>query len=1016
MQAVTRRPTAAKSRSSVRYDAGEAGYDRVATRRRHAALVLDWLGWRTENSIDSFASPNTGDEEARTQVLVWCRPAVQHENDIIGREVPTQLQLDPANYTVGWICAISIEYLAAQLCLDEQHERPEHVSRHDNNDYTLGRVGKHNVVIAVLPDGEYGTSSAQASQEICCIASQTAPRDGEGGVLQYDFGKTIQDQSFRQTAFLNRPPTVLLTAVSGLKTQYQMKRYQLGEAIKLILQKEEDLRDELGRPNASSDRLYRSNFVHPLDKKNSCVEVCGVDPSNLIKRPERMKQPQSPVVHYGLIASANQLMKDALVRDRLAAEMDVLCFEMEAAGLMNHFPCLVIRGICDYSDSHKNKEWQGYAAIVAAAYAKDLLYRIAPNRVEAEKKIGDILSGLHEAAEEHLDIAKRHHEVAEENRDLSKGQLQAQKDLDKERLSKDEQKEEQNDATYEWYKGRVEERIEGTCLWLLNHKHFQSWLKQESGPLLVTADPGCGKSVLAKYLIDHALPRSTTICYFFFKDQDQNTIREALCALLHQLFSQKPIAIKDPQAGPITIVLDALDECAESEFADLMRNIRSQSSDDQLGYGKLKYLLTCRPYKQIVSYNEVNCVIMHRVNQLSEKKSLSYRSKSHLEKKLREATHRTHLWVYLVFDYLEKGNFKKTQKGVDSTIAILPKSVNEAYEQILNKSKEHAMARKALSIILAAHATSESIHDLDLEDEEDFKWSLGSWCRLFVSICHGKIYFLHQTAREFLLASPITVSSGLHWRHSINIQQAHAVLAEVCVLYLNFFNSDVSLPADANGAVNSYAFLDYSAQTWGAHFRNAGIVDDAAIISFALGIFNPDSKSYSVWFGIYWKTTSIRATEYFTDLMLASYYGHHVIVKLLLKKGANVEAKGEYGRTPLSWAVGNVRTASVKLLLEKGADVEAKDEYGRTPLWWAAKNESEASVKLLLERGADFEAKDSEYGQTPLSWAAENGHGAIVRLLLEKGADVECEDEDGRTPLSRMSQTSECPKNPNLSN
>jgi len=86
-------------------------------------------------------------------------------------------------------------------------------------------------------------------------------------------------------------------------------------------------------------------------------------------------------------------MKDALIRDRLAAEKDVLCFEMEAAGLMNHFPCLVIRRICDYSDSHKNKEWQGYASMVAAAYAKDLLSRIPPNRVESEKKIGDILSG-----------------------------------------------------------------------------------------------------------------------------------------------------------------------------------------------------------------------------------------------------------------------------------------------------------------------------------------------------------------------------------------------------------------------------------------------------------------------------------------------------------------------------------------------------------------------------------------------------------------------------------------------
>ena len=84
-------------------------------------------------------------------------------------------------------------------------------------------------------------------------------------------------------------------------------------------------------------------------------------------------------------------MKDASVHDALAAEKDVLCFEMEAAGLMNVFPCLVIRGICDYANSHKNKGWQGYAAMAAAAYNNDLLKRIAPNKVEAEKKIGDIL-------------------------------------------------------------------------------------------------------------------------------------------------------------------------------------------------------------------------------------------------------------------------------------------------------------------------------------------------------------------------------------------------------------------------------------------------------------------------------------------------------------------------------------------------------------------------------------------------------------------------------------------------
>ncbi|KAH7117332.1 hypothetical protein EDB81DRAFT_243041 [Dactylonectria macrodidyma] len=1005
----------------------------------------------------------------------------------------------PNDYTVGWICAVSTEYVAARAFLDEQHEGPEYVSPNDNNDYTLGKIGKHNVVIAVLPDGEYGTSRAAsvASDMMHSFPNVriglmvgigggapsrkhdirlgdivvSAPRDGKSGVLQYDFGKTIQNRSFHRTGVLNQPPAFLRAAVNGLKAQYESEGHRHEGDINMILQKKPRLQKKYSRPDSSSDRLYQSEVVHPVEGDSSCVEACGTDPSKLILRSERTQDEDNPTIHYGVIASGNQLMKDALVRDMLASEEGILCFEMEAAGLMNHFPCLIIRGICDYSDSHKNKAWQGYAAMAAAAYAKDLLCRIAPTRVEAEKKFGDILSGLQEVAEEHRDVAK-------EQRDIAKEHLQAQKDLAKKRLSEKEQKCHQlfrlttgsRDATYEWYKDRVEERVEDTCMWFLKHEHFLTWLNQESGPLLVSADPGCGKSVLAKYLIDHGLPRSTTICYFFFKDQDQNTVRQALCALLHQLFSQKPSliehampqflkdgqdlihsteslwkvlrnAIKDPEAGPVIMVLDALDECAELEFEDLMRNVESQFRSDHLRHGKLKYLLTCRPYDQIVSKfrgglldafpniripgeeesetisREVNHVIKCRVNQLSVKKGLSSQIKSHLEKRLQGTTHRTYLWVYLVFDYLEKEDFKKTLNGVESTITTLPRSINEAYEQILNKTKEDPMVRKALSIILAANRpltvsemnvavnidyTSQSIYDLDLEDDEAFKMRLRSWCGLFVSIHQGSIYFLHQTAREFLLAdsaSPTTVSSELHWHHSITTQDAHAVLSKLCVLYLNFFNSNVSLLTDANGeaghSFDRHAFLDYSAQTWGAHFREAGIIDDATIIPFALRICNPNSNSYSVWFRIYWKTAHTRTTEYFTDLMLASYYGHRAVVKLLLEKGAKIEAKDSgHGRTPLLWAAVNGHEDIVKLLLEKGADVEAKDsEDGQTPLSWAAENGHEDIVKLLLEKGADVEAKDSEDGLTPLWWAAENGHEDIVKLLLEKGAvgDHNCE-------------------------
>jgi hypothetical protein len=218
------------------------------------------------------------------------------------------------------------------------------------------------------------------------------PRDGIGGVFQYDFGKAIQGQSFHTTGILNQQPTTLRTAVNGIKAQYKRKGHGLEGAINKILDENPTPQREYKRPDSRSDRLYQSGVIHPPNNDTACAEVCGNDLSQLVSRSERAKGEDNPAIHYGLIASANQLMKDAIVRDKFAAEKDVLCFEMEAVGLMNHFPCLVIQSICDYSDSHKNKEWQGYAAMAAAAYTKDLLHRIPPNKVQDEKRIGELLS------------------------------------------------------------------------------------------------------------------------------------------------------------------------------------------------------------------------------------------------------------------------------------------------------------------------------------------------------------------------------------------------------------------------------------------------------------------------------------------------------------------------------------------------------------------------------------------------------------------------------------------------
>src|SRR5205814_58893 len=113
------------------------------------------------------------------------------------------------------------------------------------------------------------------------------------------------------------------------------------------------------------------------------------DEHALIQREPRWES--GPIIHHGLIASGNLLMKDAVTRDSLSKELNVLCFDMEAAGLMNDFPCVVIRGIADYSDSHKTKRWQGYAAMTAAAYAKELICAIPERSIEGNTTAADVL-------------------------------------------------------------------------------------------------------------------------------------------------------------------------------------------------------------------------------------------------------------------------------------------------------------------------------------------------------------------------------------------------------------------------------------------------------------------------------------------------------------------------------------------------------------------------------------------------------------------------------------------------
>jgi nucleoside phosphorylase len=318
-------------------------------------------------------------------------------------------------FQIGWICALPIEAAAAAEMLDEHFGILEEQDAADSNTYTLGRIGKHYVVVACLPGGQYGTTSATtvANNMLRTFSKSlriglmvgigggipsaahdirlgdvviSCPQGTCGGVIQYDMGKIIADGEFERTGSLNSPPRALLTAVGTMRAAGLRDDPRYPEYLQNAIGRTARTRKNFGRPTAQSDRLFQANHDHPTSA-SSC-DGCLAEWEET--RGER--EDDDPQPHYGIIASGNKVIKHGRTREQFRLETGALCFEMEAAGLMLDFPCVIIRGVCDYADSHKNKEWQGYAALAAAAYTKELLDYVPVGHVSQESLVVDICS------------------------------------------------------------------------------------------------------------------------------------------------------------------------------------------------------------------------------------------------------------------------------------------------------------------------------------------------------------------------------------------------------------------------------------------------------------------------------------------------------------------------------------------------------------------------------------------------------------------------------------------------
>ncbi|KAJ5657330.1 uncharacterized protein N7484_000979 [Penicillium longicatenatum] len=310
-------------------------------------------------------------------------------------------------YTVGIVCALEFEMSAVRYMLDKEHTRLPRKPG-DSNLYILGELSGHNVILASLPGSQGKSAAAAVAKDIARTFPSIELRlivgigggvpsrkndirlgdvvvsmpDGQhGGVVQYDLGKNT-DNGIILKGFLWPPPEILRSAVSIMRSDQRVSQSKIPEFMLAMFQKSDELRISYQRP-LEADELFQLEYRH-VPNKATC-QLC--DRTKLVHRQAREPIPK---IHYGLIASGDQVIRSASnaaeIDERVSG--DILCFEMEAAGIATEYSCIAIRGVSDYADSHKNDTWQHYAASVAAGCAKELLSYVDPPQPTITKPHG----------------------------------------------------------------------------------------------------------------------------------------------------------------------------------------------------------------------------------------------------------------------------------------------------------------------------------------------------------------------------------------------------------------------------------------------------------------------------------------------------------------------------------------------------------------------------------------------------------------------------------------------------
>ncbi|KAF3226663.1 hypothetical protein TWF191_004486 [Orbilia oligospora] len=789
-------------------------------------------------------------------------------------------------YTIAWICALYTELAAAQAMLDEIHDAVA-TYPNDSNTYTLGSIGRHNVVVACLPDAQYGTNNAAnvltnliRTFKFIRLGLMVGIGGGVPGtadirlgdivvgtrVMQYDLGKIVEDGEIQRTAVAKIPHSSAGTVISTLRA-----KHTLGQSrIPSILREKLEEHPKYGRPDLP-DRLFAASSQH-TSPTASCDEC---DDSKLVTRIARLDF--NPVVHYGVIASGNKVIKSGTIRDNIAGELDAICFEMEAAGLMDILPCLPIRGICDYSDSHKNKSWQSYAAATAAAYAREFL---------------EVLPAI--------EMPKRFLGTANSDQDPSHDRRQEILDS----LKYDEINSRKTD---------IRSAHEKTCRWFLKHPDYKDWLdparlSDHCGFLWIRGKPGAGKSTIMKFIYGKTrkAARNAVVASFFFHARGgilEKSISGMYRSLLLQLLEGYPDlqtvlddtdlipknqngcpplnvlkdlftnAVSSLGERPFTCFIDALDECDEQEVRTMVQDIEDLAEKSTTIGTPLRICFSSRHYPYIDIDRGIKLTLESQLGHSQDLESY-VRTRlrmgngvmaEELRAQILQKAAGVFLWVVLVVDILNKEN-SRGRLAIQKRLSELPSDLSALFKDMLKRDSEN-MEELLLCIIWILYAKQplspgEYYHalwsGLSLKNlvDKDIPVVTVPDARDIISNCvtssskglaeitksdRPTVQFIHESVRDFLIKD-----RGLQelWPdHGIDLESlSHERLKECCNAYMDHCSAveavrteikreNATQPTEIS---TNYPFLEYASQNILFHANSAAraVPQDNFLLAF----------------------------------------------------------------------------------------------------------------------------------------------------------------------------------------